>query len=238
MIAAVATVRGDTDIAPLSVAHLFAEGVDVVYIATHDEIAHRVLEDSGAILVPRRDHYWHQQRWVNELAAIAGANGADWIVPFDADEFWFGEDGLSVAEALSTVPVEIPVAAATLWQYATWEYRQAEPEREMFKVAYRFDPQVRLGFGGHDLEQPKGLPCIQGVVRLRHLPYRSYSHFKSKVRDACLTLPPEIRTAGYGRHHTCLEHADEAELRNYWEHWLSLGAIRDPIPIESLQMFT
>ena len=229
MIAAVSTIRGDADVAPLSVARLFDQGVDAVYVATHDETAERALVDSGAFLFPHHERFWQQQRWMQEMAAKAGANGAKWIIPFDADEFWSGEDGLSVAESLATVPDDIPVVAATIWQHATWDLRQPEPERIMFKVVYRFSPEIRLGLGGHDLDHPKGLPCMDGILTLRHLPYRDYGHFREKTRDCCQRLPPEVRVAGFGRHHTCLEDADEALLLKTWEGWLALGTVHDPI---------
>ena len=59
-------------------------------LASRDPRIHVALDEEPA---------YHQSEKMTWLAHCAWRAGADWIVPFDADEFWFAP-GRSVAEAL------------------------------------------------------------------------------------------------------------------------------------------
>jgi hypothetical protein len=51
------------------------------------------------------------------LARIAAEFGADWIVPFDADEFWLAPEGLQFQDCLSNLPEDVTKCEVKVQNY-------------------------------------------------------------------------------------------------------------------------
>lgn len=227
MIAAVSTVRNEADIIEASVRCLLAGGVDKLLIADAStdgttDILRRLERETGRVTRLVDDEPVHRQPyWIDYLAAEAGT---EWILPFDADEFWFATGGKPIAQALA-----LGVGGklyAQLWHHQTWELKYAAPER-LPKVAYRWTEEAHIAPGNHDVSLPGG---TWGLLEVRHYQFRGFEHFKRKVRERCATLDPVGRARGDGAHMTRLDGSGDEELRAAWNEMQAAEVVRDPIP--------
>ena len=99
-------VRDEPDIIRLSVLHHLRTGVDHVLLVDNgsSDGTREIVEELGRrsrVTAWRDDSEWHQEAMFTELAREAVRLGADWIVPFDADEFWMAPN-TSLRVLLST----------------------------------------------------------------------------------------------------------------------------------------
>jgi hypothetical protein len=106
---AVSMVKDEADVIGLTVNHLLRQGVDHLLIADNlsrdetrpilDDLARR---DPRIHVVTDSEPAYYQAAKMTRLARAAARAGADWVVPFDADELWFADHG-SVAERLRAI---------------------------------------------------------------------------------------------------------------------------------------
>ena len=97
-IAAVSVVRNAADIIAINLLHHFSSGIDAMYV-----VDHKSADGTDAVLAraarrfplrwTRYDGHFVQGEILTELARLAQREGADWIVPIDADEFWWTPQG-------------------------------------------------------------------------------------------------------------------------------------------------
>jgi len=97
-IAAVSVVRNAADIIAINLLHHFSSGIDAMYV-----VDHKSTDGTDAVLAraarrfpvrwTRYDGHFVQGEILTELARLAQREGADWIVPVDADEFWWTSQG-------------------------------------------------------------------------------------------------------------------------------------------------
>ena len=111
---AVTMVRDEVDIVAATIKHLFDQGVDHVLVADNGSVdGTRQLLDRLAAADPRvhvgidREPAYFQAEKMSRLVRAASGAGADWVVPFDADELWFA-DGCSLGEFLRRLAAERP----------------------------------------------------------------------------------------------------------------------------------
>jgi glycosyltransferase involved in cell wall biosynthesis len=157
---------------------------------------------------------YYQARKMTALARRAAEMGADWVVPFDADEWWYSPFG-TIAEICHLHPEACILRAALYDHVATgqdswarlpdafnmdWRRREAA---EMSKVACRTRPPARIYQGNHDADYGD---IIEGQLIIRHFPYRSPDQFIKKVRNGAAAYAasdlPEWEGAhwrGYGK---------------------------------------
>jgi glycosyltransferase involved in cell wall biosynthesis len=104
-ISALMVVRNEADILPINLLHHFSAGIDHVFAVDNgssDETPD-ILEQfarEGRLTWRRDTGTYRQSALTTELARHAHQQGADWVIPIDADEFWHAPDG-SLAEILS-----------------------------------------------------------------------------------------------------------------------------------------
>ncbi len=91
-------VRNEADIVRVNVLHHLALGVDRFLIVDNgsedgtDQILHD-LSLSGRVSFTRYSGPWRQAEITTQLALEAFRRGADWVIPIDADEFWYAPGG-------------------------------------------------------------------------------------------------------------------------------------------------
>jgi Glycosyl transferase family 2 len=117
MLAGISLVRNEEDLIETTLRHHLGQGVDLLLIADNNstDATARVLE--SAARKDRRirwsetgDVGFHQAEVVTELARSAMRSGATWILPFDADEFWWAAGGLATAlRASVTDVISVPI---------------------------------------------------------------------------------------------------------------------------------
>jgi hypothetical protein len=95
---AVGMVRNEADVVRINVLHHLAQGIDRILLLDND--SSDGTPDVLADLAREHPVEWRsspgayrQDRLVTELAHIARAKGADWVIPIDADEFWWAPSG-------------------------------------------------------------------------------------------------------------------------------------------------
>src|SRR5690606_4675809 len=117
-IVGVCMVRDEDDILPRTVDHMLTQGVDRLVIADNgsqhpvaDQLAGHGINLGRVEVVDDPEPGYYQDRKMSHLAAQAVLGGADWVVPFDADELWYSPDGRTVADVLSAADADVVAAA-------------------------------------------------------------------------------------------------------------------------------
>jgi hypothetical protein len=215
--------RNEEDIIARTVRHMLDQGLDgVIVVDNLSTDATRAILDSLAAADPRvhvgtdQQVGFHQGGKVSYLAHVAWRAGADWVVPFDADEFWYAE-GRSVASFLRAQQVD------SVWcdfrnVYPTAEdgeidltrSRPVQVERHesaWMRVCFRARRWVWVGEGNHALRESTETPT-RGLHML-HYSYRSLEQYSRKVVHGVEAL----EAAG-----------KDATIATHWRHWASISA--------------
>lgn len=246
MIAAVSMVRDEGDIIVPVVCQLFAQGVDAVWVADNmsaDKTRSLLEELAGRFpitIVDDDEPGYYQPEKLMGLAALAGAEGADWILPFDADEFWMGGGGYTIAELLNSIPADVCVNYGYDHVPRLDEPDEPDPVRRMGwrrdipqrlpKVAYRWAADARLHYGNHDVDHAGRRE--HHVLEYRHFGIRSPEQLARKVRQgkAALDAAPALHPM-YGSHWRDMGAWSDEQLGAYWDGLCTETAVYDPAPM-------
>lgn len=231
MIAAVATVINEADIVGYTVENLLAWGVERILIAhgpstdgTLDIL--REFPEVGVLVDESPVHLQPLLTW--QLAQRAHHEGADWVIPFDADEFVYPL-GPSIPEALAAIPAGVNKIRIERWQHLTSDDRYVEHER-LPKVAWRPGLDFDTTPGNHDVIIEGG--CATGVLEIREIQFRSYAHMARKCHERIDRIDPTLPPTA-GLHQRELAALSEADLRAAWEVRALTPTVHDPIPYRS-----
>lgn len=199
---AVTMVRDEEDIIGFTLRHMISEGVDGIIVADNmsSDNTRDILEEIKRrasipiFIVDDRETGYYQSRKMTALARLAADKGAHYIIPFDADELWYGMEPVRVADVLRRF--NVAVARIKMWtHFATlsapedenpflrMQWRMKEPG-SYFKVAYRYQSNRVIAQGNHDILDLDRVP-VKGEpvpIGIRHFPYRSVDHFIQKAR--------------------------------------------------------
>jgi hypothetical protein len=242
-VVAVGTVRDEADIIGTTVVHMLAE-VDLVILEDHlsvDATPHilAALDQiyPGRLLLQRDPSpLFDQAGRMNALARLARDRGADWIVPFDADEIWYSPTGRPLRELLPELPAD--VCAATVWEHtpdaadptAIFRRRHVLPW-PWVKVCYRPTYDTRLWIGQHGVDGA-GERVDHDAVAMRHLPWRSEAQARRRVhRDATDELggAAGLHTLNTSLYRGYVE--DEAQFLGLWATVTTAPWTDDPVPV-------
>lgn len=109
-------VRNEADILRVNLLHHFSVGIDRFLIVDNGSTdgTDRILRDftsDGYLEWRRDDGPYRQAEITTELAREAFRQGADWVIPIDADEFWYAPDGdlRAVLEKSTSGAIQIEV---------------------------------------------------------------------------------------------------------------------------------
>lgn len=248
MVVGITMVRDEEDIVAFTVLNML-EQCDAVLVADNgstdrtrselDGIAY--LGDLTVIDDPEVGYF--QGRKMSTLAARAARMGADWVVPFDADEIWYSPFG-RIADVLTDRPEAI--ATAELYDHVATAEDPAHPNpvrrigwrrthpAPLQKVAVRPSLPVTIHQGNHGASFPAGQ--VDGLLVVRHFPYRSPEQTARKVRNgaaayAATDLPEDMgdHWRGWGR--ILSEHGEEA-IHDMFRKWHWRADPRAPVVID------
>jgi glycosyltransferase involved in cell wall biosynthesis len=243
VIAAVGMVRDEADIISFTLGQLFAEGIDHIWVADNlsTDGTRDLLEGWGSSLTVLEDPEpgYYQSEKMTRLGKVAGEAGADWVLPFDADEYWYG-DGYSIAEILNYLK-GVDVAVSFGYDHLPRHEMEvgADPVRRMPwrrpntqrfpKVAYRYHPDAVLHYGNHDVDHPGHREW--NVLAYRHFGYRSPEQLIRKVRNGKAALDASDIHPMYGAHWRTMGALSDEELLGEWKRLCDEdGLVYDPAP--------
>lgn len=207
---AVSMVKDEADIIGSTVRHMAGQADHVIVADNQSSDGTRqVLESLDVHVVDDPDPAYMQSQKMTTLARLAYEMfGADWIVPFDADEVWYSPFG-RIADVLEGIAPQWLVASATLYDHvATGDdgadqdpvrrilWRRVEPGA-LPKVACRFREDLTIEQGNHGAYFDGGTTILPGQLVVRHFPYRSAEQFVRKARNGAeayraTELPPDV----------------------------------------------
>ena len=262
MIVGIAMVKNEQDVLDTVLRHLLAEGVDHLIVADNLStdntpliLQDLVTEDEPITVIQDPVLAYNQDVKMSRLARRAYEAGADWVLPFDADEIWYGVDPQTgepcrIADALAQVDDEIQVVRAFGWDHIRrvpedptedpdWDplsqfnpfspWRRQDPQK-LAKVAFRAHPDARMHMGNHDVTLPG--PSVIGPLAFRHFQYRSAEQRARKLRQGREAYEASDVHPMHGTHWRSGGLKSDDELAAEWAELCSEdGLIFDPAPI-------
>jgi hypothetical protein len=220
---AVTMVKNEGDVIGAVVRHLLRQGVAHLVVAdngsTDDTVeAVRGHGDSRRITVvqdPVREYF--QALKMTHLSRYAWRSGADWVVPLDADEFWFGARGrlAEVLPGLSAHVVEARIHNVFPSRDHGWVV-DTTPHAER-KVCFRSDPDAVLTQGNHAVHHPGGATPDTDSLRILHLPWRSPEQLERKLTQGALAYEGTGAIAEVGSHWTRFGGIRAQDAQRVWD---------------------
>jgi glycosyltransferase involved in cell wall biosynthesis len=239
---AITRVRDEADVIGWTIAHLLAEGVDHIVAmdnASEDD-TRSILEGFDRVTVlddPVHEHAQGQR--TSELAQLAWGMGAEWVLPFDADELFYARSG-TLAEWFAAC--DLDVVGAQVFDhivtddddptepnpYLRVRHRRQYPQR-MAKVAFRSSPHAVVAEGNHDVA---GVGEARGTgLFARHVQYRSFEQMARKVRNGAEAMDAAGMHPLHGTHWRDAARLDDDGLFREWRRLCEEpGLIEDPAP--------
>lgn len=228
-IAGVVTTYQEVDIIAATVLHLYRRGVQRIYAADASTDGTYELLKSLGVDVERDTEPCHRQPWwTARLAERAREAGADWVIPFDADEFFFATNGLTLKSELEHVAAfnpDVTKILVPMLHYHDFEWRQPDT-KPLPKVIVRALPGVVFANGNHNAIIAGG--ALRGNFELREVQYRGFRHFCRKIQERTATLDPSL-PPGEGTHQTRYASFTELELEPVWKELAAKATVHDPL---------
>lgn len=199
---AISLVKNEADILPWTLRHMLTQVNHVIVADNMSTDATREDLDNLARAFPELltvvddlEPGYYQSAKTTMLARKAFAeHGAEWIMPFDADEFVYSPFGL-IKDVLEEQSQNVHVAVSTLYNHVTsdgddpeiksplrrigWRSRQPAP---LHKVACRYGEDLCILQGNHGATYDRrNVGVVDGLLVTRHFPYRSAQQFARKA---------------------------------------------------------
>lgn len=260
-VCAVMLVKDEIDIVGYTIDHL-AEEVDEVVVADNRstdgtaEMLRELAKDGRIRLEYDPDPgYWQAQK-TTRLALEALDRGHQWVVPCDADEWWYATDGRPIRDYLAGLAPDVSLVEAPLYNHlptaldpptylhgftATSDPGTPNPfqrigwrQREcgaLPKVAVRLRPQLEIRQGNHSAWAPGSGLAVRGGLVVRHFSWRSAEQYLRKIRNGERAYGATNLGADVGAHWRMFEgKPDEAVVEHFetW-FWMSDPANRDDL---------
>jgi hypothetical protein len=234
-------VRDEIDIIGFTISHLISQGVDRVLVAdnnssdgTSDLLAGLSMSLPVTVIADREPGYY--QAWkMTRLARYAACSGAEWIIPFDADELW-GAPGTRLRDFLSNT--EFQVVKGWMMDYVPHsidDNNEPNPYRRIRhrladkphikKVVFRAHSMARIAAGNHEVRHPGQ---VGGGLEIRHFPYRSSEQLRKKVDEGTKALAATDYLEKIGAHWRLGAQMTDKELTEMYGS--NKSVILDPAP--------
>ncbi|MBV7411173.1 glycosyltransferase family 2 protein [Dermabacteraceae bacterium TAE3-ERU27] len=195
---AISVIKNEADVIGLSIQNLLSQGVDAILVMDNgstDNSADVVKSffHTGKVFLGEDSLFAHEQaEKITFLSRLVTSLGARWIIPFDADELWFGAHS-PLAESLkkSRFPIQrakvanlYPMSlAGDRWGVDVTAFRTLESVHR--KVAFKPFPLLRVCAGNHWVIRPGS----EGVdIRILHIPWRSPEQLTRKLVQGAAAL--------------------------------------------------
>ena len=240
MIFGISMCKDEADIIGYTLTHLVNEGIDRFVIADNgstDQTREILKQFRRVEIVNDEEVGFYQGRKLSGLAERARQDGADWVLPFDADELWYSEHGriADVLEGCGSIDVvkawgwdHIPRRRSrNLNPWVAFPLRRAETQR-LPKVAFRAAHGIKVHEGNHDVD--RGGRRAEMVLAYRHIQYRSFEQMKRKLRNGKAAFDATDLPYLYGTHWRDGGAKSDAELAKDWDALRDEEGVYDPAP--------
>jgi len=243
MIIAISMVKNEADIITYTMSHLFANGIDEIIIADNNStdgtgdlirgMANQL--NLNVTVIPEPMTAYYQSKVMTNLYRMAIDRGADWVIPFDADElvvarFSTISDALRSFDKTSAIEVKLydhrPTSADTSNDLADknpfrrWKFRDRNPQRLGKVIIPNLGPSVVIWQGNHGISvEDRVQQAIKtDLIEIRH--FKFYSGFRRGAESAI------GRLRGY----------EETDFPEYiGAHWRTYGRIAREHGVEVLE---
>jgi glycosyltransferase involved in cell wall biosynthesis len=239
----VTMVRDEADIVETTVRHMLKQ-TDGVIVAdnlstdgTFAILTGMAQEHSNLVVYVDDEVGYEQSKKMTALAHLAHEEfGAEWIVPFDADEIWYGPT-FRIADFLRLLPQEHDIVEARLYDHVCSGFDDpsiADPVERiqhrrgyaapLRKVACRYRPDLVIEMGNHGATYTDSPSMLSDrCIAIRHFPYRSPEQVVRKVRNGAqayaATDLPETFGAHWRQWGVILEQQGEEAIHNLFHQW-------------------
>lgn len=249
-------VRDEVDIVDPIVAHMI-EQVDHVIVADNLSVdgTYDVLEGFGSqiTLLADTDPAYRQSEKMTHLAGVARSMGAEWVVPFDADEWIYSPHCDTIADCLNEID-RYSIVESELYNHlptsldpdgdnpiVTMGWRNRRPVR-LPKIACRVNENLTIQMGNHAADYGRFTGrTARRVLVTRHFPYRSPEQFVRKAVQGAEALRrtdlPESAGAHWRQYADLHEAGGDEALYEVFRTWFWSGEpesdpdlIFDPAP--------
>lgn len=230
---AVTMVKDEQDIIAATVNHLFSQGVDHIIVAdnlsTDDTpaILARMAESNQRLhLAVDKEPAYYQAEKMSRLMHATWAAGADWVIPFDADEFWFAEHGTlkSYFTELSAASEYVGIVDARFYNMIPVTASPADYKSEFFvldstpakpgKVAVRAHRLATVSIGNHGASR---VGARRGGLHIAHAIYRGPQQVARKVRQGMASVNLAFgEDEGVATHWRAAATLSDADIDNVW----------------------
>lgn len=209
---AVSMVKDEADVVASTVSHMLGQ-VDHVIVADNGSTdgTRDILAELDVELIDDPDPAYYQANKMTVLARRAADAGADWVVPFDADEIWYCPHAATIAEYLAPIRRQWLTVRADLYDHVATaldpalvdpvrriQWRRVNPA-PLPKVAVRCREDLMIHQGNHGASYAGGVTTLDGLV-VRHFPYRSAEQFVSKARNGAAAYAATDLPVTVGQH--------------------------------------
>lgn len=194
-------VRDAEDIIGYIVEHMIEE-VDRVIVADNlsQDKTRSILDKFGSqiTLVEDNEPAYRQSEKMTALAMLAKKLGAEWVVPFDADEWWYSPHGrmadiirdnnfcINVAPMYDHVPTGVDGTDDNPMKRIAYRRSEVNP---LHKVACRVTGDLTIEMGNHNATYATHMPTyVDTLLEVRHYPYRNAEQFVDKAVVGALAL--------------------------------------------------
>lgn len=189
--------KDEADIAPHIVEHMLTQ-VDDVYILDNnstDGTSYLITQKGAKIALDSEIGYYQARKLTDFGRLLAKEHNVDWIIPFDADEYWYCPLGMTIKDILEDLNDQDNVVQADVFDYVAticdpdeenplerikWRRKNPLP---LPKVAFRGGTDFELHQGNHDVTIATGNHVSELRLAIKHFPYRSVKQFIQKVRN-------------------------------------------------------
>src|SRR3954453_8410378 len=198
------------------------------------EILESYARDGHVHLIRQEGEYLRQADWITEMGRMAATDfGADWVIPSEADEFWWPR-GEPLKGCLTSIPARYGIVRALLRHFVprpadgspvaermTVRISTSSPindPRSLFrpnlKVVHRADSNVNVSIGAQRLIDSPFLP-LRGWYPLEffHFPVRSLEQCEHKYAHQQVA-PGQTPSPYYDRVRELIE---AGRLADVWE---------------------
>lgn len=182
---------------------------------------------------------YYQAMKTTGLAHYASRLGHDWVIPCDADEYWYAPDGRRLADYLAGVAPDIVRVRAVIYNHIPTARDKALQLNPLARIGWRFREHQAVKFGkvacrllpGLEIEMGNHGATVEGMalgneivdLAIRHYSWRSAEQYLRKIRNGEAAYAATNLPESYGAHWRAFAGAPDAAVVEHFRRWFYVG---------------